>query len=87
METGARKITNKVVKATVQGGQRMRVSRIIFIIIKALGMIKDEDIMRAVSEEKTYEEVILNLFEFADIKTQEDAIDYIAKRIGCQGIY
>jgi len=54
----------------------------IIMIVKALGMIKDEDIIRAVSEEKNYEEVILNLFEFVEIKTQEDAIDYIAKRIG-----
>ncbi len=54
----------------------------IIMIIKALGMIKDEEIIRAVSEEKNYEEVILNLFEFVEIKTQEDAIDYVAKRIG-----
>jgi DNA-directed RNA polymerase subunit B len=54
----------------------------LIIILKALGMVKDEDIMRAVSGERNYEEVILNLFEFVDIKTQEDAIDYISKRIG-----
>jgi len=54
----------------------------IIVIAKALGMVKDEDIIRAVSEEKNYEEVILNLFEFVEIKTQDDAIDYIAKRIG-----
>tara|TARA_Y100000310_G_C20505442_1_gene726183 strand:- start:257 stop:1036 length:780 start_codon:yes stop_codon:yes gene_type:complete len=38
--------------------------------------------MKAISKEKNYEEIILNLFEFVDIKTQEDAVDYIAKRIG-----
>ncbi len=54
----------------------------IIIIIKALGLLRDEDIIRTVSEDKNYEEVILNLFEFVDIKTQDDAIDYIAKRIG-----
>jgi len=54
----------------------------LIIVLKALGMVKDEDIMRAVSGERNYEEVILNLFEFVDIKTQEDAIDYISKRIG-----
>lgn len=54
----------------------------IVIILKALGLIKDEEIMRAVSEEKNYEEVILNLLEFVEIKTQDDAIDYISKRIG-----
>lgn len=54
----------------------------VIIILKALGLVKDEEIMKAVSKEKTYEEVILNLFEFVEIKTQEDAIDYIAKRVG-----
>lgn len=54
----------------------------IVMIIKALGLIKDEDVMRAVSEDKNYDEVILNLFEFVDIKTQDDALDYVAKRIG-----
>ncbi len=54
----------------------------IVVVAKALGLFKDEDIMRAVSEDKTYEEIILNLFEFVDIKTQDDAIDYIAKKVG-----
>ncbi len=52
------------------------------ILLKALGMIKDEEIMKAISLEQSYEEVILNLFEFIDIKTQEEAMDYIAKRVG-----
>jgi DNA-directed RNA polymerase beta subunit len=54
----------------------------VVVVLKALGLTKDEDIMRAVSDNETYEEVILNLFEFVDIKTQEDAVDYISKRIG-----
>jgi len=54
----------------------------IVVILKALGLVKDEEIMKAISMEKNYEEVILNLFEFVEIKTQDDAIDYIAKRIG-----
>ena len=54
----------------------------LIVVLKALGMTRDEDIMRAVSEERSYEEVLLNLFEFVDIKTQEEALDYIAKRIG-----
>lgn len=54
----------------------------LIIILKALGMVKDEEILKAVSTEKTYDEIILNLFEFVEIKTQDDAIDYIGKRIG-----
>ena len=60
-----------------------RVKRIpIIVIIKALGLLKDEEIMRFVSEEKQYDEVLINLYEFVDIKTEEDSLDYIAKRIG-----
>jgi len=54
----------------------------IIVILKALGVVKDEDIMKSISQEKNYEEIILNLFEFIEIKTQDDAIDYIAKRTG-----
>jgi len=59
-----------------------RIKRIpIVIVIKALVLMKDEDIMRAVSEDN-YDEMIVNLYEGVDIKTQEDAIDYIAKKSG-----
>ncbi|MDP3734800.1 MAG: hypothetical protein Q8R37_06240, partial [Nanoarchaeota archaeon] len=54
----------------------------IIVVLKALGLLKDEEIMKAISTDKNYEEIILNLFEFVDVKTQDDAIDYIAKRIG-----
>ena len=59
-----------------------RIKRIpIVVVIKALGLMKDEDIMNAVSEDN-YDEMIVNLYEGVDIKTQEDAIDYIAKKSG-----
>ena len=54
----------------------------IVVLLKALGMIKDEEIMKAVSLERNYEEVFFNLFEFVDIKTQDDAIDSVAKKVG-----
>jgi DNA-directed RNA polymerase subunit B len=54
----------------------------IIVVLKSLGLVKDEEIMKAISTEKNYEEVLMNLFEFVEIKTQEDAIDYVAKRIG-----
>ncbi len=60
-----------------------RVKRIpIIVVIKALGLLKDEEIMNFVSKDKRYDEIIINLFEFVDIKAEEDALDYIAKRIG-----
>lgn len=59
-----------------------RVKRVPIIpIIKALGMVKDEEIMRAVDLPDN-SEVIINLYDFVDIKTPEDAMDYISKKIG-----
>lgn len=52
------------------------------IIIKALGLLKDEEIMRLISDKKNYDEVLINLFEFASIKNEEEALDYMAKQIG-----
>ncbi|MBI2136009.1 DNA-directed RNA polymerase subunit B'' [Candidatus Woesearchaeota archaeon] len=60
-----------------------RVKRIpAIIIIKALGLLKDEEIMRLISDKKNYDEVLINLFEFASIKNEEEALDYMAKQIG-----
>ena len=51
-----------------------RVKRVpVIVIMKALGMIKDEDIMRAVSKDQQFEEALINLFEFVDIKKDEEA--------------
>jgi DNA-directed RNA polymerase subunit B" len=54
----------------------------LLVVIKALGMIKDEEIMQSISKEKQYDEVMINLFEFVSIKTPEDAMDYMAKKVG-----
>ncbi|MEM4263527.1 MAG: DNA-directed RNA polymerase subunit B'' [Candidatus Woesearchaeota archaeon] len=60
-----------------------RVKRVpLIVVIKALGLIKDEEIMQAISKDKQYDEVMINLFEFVNIKTIEDAMDYIAKKVG-----
>lgn len=60
-----------------------RVRRIpIIVLIKALGLLKDEEITRLVSSEKQYDQVIINLIEFSSIKTEEEALDYISKKIG-----
>ncbi len=54
----------------------------IVVVLKALGLIRDEDIMKAVSTDKNYDELLVNLFEFVEIKNQEQAIDYISKYVG-----
>ena len=44
-----------------------RVKRIpIIILIKALGLLKDEEIMKLVSSERSFDEVLINLYEFTD---------------------
>jgi DNA-directed RNA polymerase beta subunit len=59
-----------------------RVKRIpLTVIIKALGVVKDEEIMKYIQLDDS-SEVFINLYEFVDIKTEDDAVDYIAKRIG-----
>ena len=60
-----------------------RVKRIpIMIIIKALGLLKDEEITKFISTKEQYNEVIINLIEFASVKTEDEALDFIAKKIG-----
>lgn len=60
-----------------------RVKRVpIIIVLKALGMTKDKDIMQYISPDSPSEEAYINLVEFADIKTEEEALDFIAKKIG-----
>jgi len=59
-----------------------RVKRVpIIAIIKGLGMLKDEEIMKNIGLGE-HPGVFINLFECVDIKTKEDALDYIAKKIG-----
>lgn len=58
----------------------MRLKRApIIMVIKALGLLKDEEIMQMVSRDRQYDEVLVNLFEYVDIKSAEDAMDKIAK--------
>lgn len=54
----------------------------VIVLMKALGLVKDEEIMRHISKDKHFDSVIVNLFEYVDIKTQEDALDFLAKKTG-----
>lgn len=59
-----------------------RVKRIpVVLLMKGLGMLKDEDIMNAIGLEND-NEVMANLFEYVDVKDKEEALDQIAKKIG-----
>jgi DNA-directed RNA polymerase subunit B len=60
-----------------------RVRRVpIVLVIKALGMVKDQDIMNLMRSENQYDDFLVNLYQFAEITTQEDALDYLAKKTG-----
>ncbi len=51
-------------------------------IIKALGLIKDEEIMKTVSAEKQYDDIFINLYNFVDLKKQLEALDFVSKKMG-----
>jgi DNA-directed RNA polymerase subunit B len=53
------------------------------IILKALGMIKESDIAKYIGKET--DSVIVNLYEFANIVNQEDALLHIAEMSNLQG--
>ncbi|MFO8016814.1 MAG: DNA-directed RNA polymerase subunit B'' [Candidatus Woesearchaeota archaeon] len=60
-----------------------RVKRVpIVVILKALGLTKDEDIVKSVSGDEMHNELLINLYEYVSIKSEEDAMDYISKTIG-----
>ena len=53
------------------------------IVLKALGMTKDEDIMKAIGiDEALQDDIFVNLFEFVNMKDSSEALDYVAKKIG-----
>lgn len=52
------------------------------VVIKALGLLKDEEIMTTVCTDKQYDDVLINLYEFVGVKSGEDAMDQIARLIG-----
>ena len=84
-ESGAFKIPH-VLEKTKDGTLYISFTRVkkapIVIILKALGMIKDEEIMKSISEKKQYDEILINLYKHTDVKTAEEATDRIAKIIG-----
>ncbi|MBT3984881.1 DNA-directed RNA polymerase subunit B'' [archaeon] len=54
----------------------------IITVIKALGMTKDEDIMKAICDTKEYDDIYINLYNSIDVKDSDDAMEIIAKKIG-----
>lgn len=54
----------------------------IIAVIKALGLLKDQEITRFISEDKQYDDVFINLYNSIDLKNEEDALDSLAKQSG-----
>ncbi len=54
----------------------------VIILLKALGFTKDSDIPELVDLEGANEDIYINLLEFTDIKSTDDAKEFIAKDMG-----
>ncbi|MBU2639272.1 MAG: DNA-directed RNA polymerase subunit B'' [Nanoarchaeota archaeon] len=54
----------------------------IVTVIKALGLTKDQDIANLICGEKEYDDVFVNLFKSVDLKTEDDAVEYLARQGG-----
>lgn len=54
----------------------------VLAVIKSLGLTKDQDIMQLVCDEKQYDDLFINFYNVADIKTEDDALESISKKIG-----
>ncbi len=84
-ESGSFKIPHTIEKAK-DGVYYLTFTRVtqvpIVVVLKALGMTKDEDIMKMVMGTRESDQLLVNLMDFAEIKNEEDALDYIAKKIG-----
>ncbi len=60
-----------------------RMKRIPFVILmKALGVTKDKDIFEMVGDERFYSDLYLNLYETREIKKQDDALEFIGRKLG-----
>jgi DNA-directed RNA polymerase subunit B len=53
------------------------------VILKALGMTKESDIQKYIGKET--DSVIVNLYEFVNLATREDAMMYISEKANLQG--
>lgn len=49
-------------------------------VIKALGLVKDQDIMEFICDDKQYDDVYINLYNSMELKTAEDALNFLATK-------
>ena len=51
-------------------------------IIKALGVTKEDEIKNLISPNKEYDSVFINLYDSVNLKTQDDALELLGKKMG-----
>ncbi len=51
-------------------------------LIKSLGLVKDEEISKTISEKLVYDDVLVNLFNSVNLKKQNDSLESVAKHMG-----
>jgi DNA-directed RNA polymerase beta subunit len=54
----------------------------IVAFIKALGLMKDQEITSLICDDKQYDDIFVNLYKCIGLKTKEDTIDFLAKEGG-----
>ncbi|MBS3112335.1 DNA-directed RNA polymerase subunit B'' [Candidatus Woesearchaeota archaeon] len=54
----------------------------IISLVKALGILKDNEIKQMILPNEELDSMFVNLFDSVEIKTEEDALEHLAKRIG-----
>ncbi|MFT4312824.1 MAG: DNA-directed RNA polymerase subunit B'' [Candidatus Woesearchaeota archaeon] len=54
----------------------------LFLVLKALGMQKDEDIFRYIGLDDLQDDILVNLYDSVGVKDVESAMDAIAKKAG-----
>ncbi|MDK2908223.1 MAG: DNA-directed polymerase subunit [Candidatus Woesearchaeota archaeon] len=52
------------------------------LILKALGMISDQEIVKAIDFPEGFNEIVTNLYETSGIKNREEALDRLSKIVG-----
>ena len=57
----------------------------IIAVIKALGLVKDQEITHFITEESS-DDLFINLYNSIELKTEEDALESLAKKIGINKI-
>lgn len=51
-------------------------------ILKALGLTKDQEIVKLICGDKHFDSIFINLYDAAELKNEDDALEYVAKKIG-----